>query len=207
VPDLRFSVEGVEPAPRGATPHLVFRLRVENASDELVHGALVRCQLRIDPGRRAYGEREQARLADVFGSPERWGETLRPLLWTHATLTLPAFEGEVHVELPVPCPVDWNAAATKIFAALESGELPLELHFGGTVFFAAPSGMLQVAPIPLDRSASTRLPVATWRELVELHYPNQALLQLRRDVFDRLHDYKVRRGMPTFEQALESLLP
>jgi len=30
---------------------------------------------------------------------------------------------------------------------------------------------------------------------------------VRRDVFDRLHRYKMQRGIPTWEQTLESVLP
>ena len=37
-------------------------------------------------------------------------------------------------------------------------------------------------------------------------YPNTAWLNLRKDVFDRLLAYKSRRGLPTWEQAVESLL-
>ena len=36
---------------------------------------------------------------------------------------------------------------------------------------------------------------------------NSAWLCLRRDVFERLYRYKVRRGIPTFEQALERVVP
>ena len=41
---------------------------------------------------------------------------------------------------------------------------------------------------------------------MELYYPNSAWLCLRKDVFDRLYRYKSRRGLPTWEQALECLL-
>jgi len=39
-----------------------------------------------------------------------------------------------------------------------------------------------------------------------MYYPNIAWLCLRRDVFDRLYQYKMRRGIPTWEQAVESLI-
>jgi hypothetical protein len=41
---------------------------------------------------------------------------------------------------------------------------------------------------------------------MDVHYPNSAWLSLRRDIFDRLYQYKMRRGIPTWEQALEELL-
>jgi len=40
---------------------------------------------------------------------------------------------------------------------------------------------------------------------MDIYYPNSAWLCLRRDIFDRLYQYKVRNGIPTLEQALESL--
>lgn len=43
--------------------------------------------------------------------------------------------------------------------------------------------------------------------MMDAHYPNLAWLCLRRDVFDRLYRYKMESGAPTWEQALERLLP
>jgi len=42
--------------------------------------------------------------------------------------------------------------------------------------------------------------------MMDTYYPNSAWLCLRRDVFERLQEYKVRHGIPTWEQALESML-
>jgi hypothetical protein len=41
---------------------------------------------------------------------------------------------------------------------------------------------------------------------MERYFPNSAWLRLRKDAFDRLYDYKVSRGFPTWEAAVESLL-
>jgi hypothetical protein len=43
--------------------------------------------------------------------------------------------------------------------------------------------------------------------MMEHYYPNSAWLSLRRDVFDRLQQYKISHSIPTFEQVLERLLP
>ena len=67
--------------------------------------------------------------------------------------------------------------------------------------------MLQVAPISWEKEARFSLPVKVWREMMDAYYPNTAWLNLRRDVFDRLYQYKMQQGMPTWEQALESVLP
>jgi hypothetical protein len=63
-----------------------------------------------------------------------------------------------------------------------------------------------VERVPWSQEASFSLPVATWRRVVELYYPNTAWLCLRKDVFDRLAAYKARATLPTWEAALESLL-
>ena len=65
---------------------------------------------------------------------------------------------------------------------------------------------LQVAPISWSKEARFRLPVQTWRDMMDTYYPNSAWLCLRRDVFERLYQYKMRHGIPTWEEALESIL-
>ena len=210
--DLDFSVEGAEPERVAAAPLMLFKLGVrerlrpgEEATP--VHAVALTCQLRIEPARRRYGAREQERLLDLFGTPERWGQTLKPLLWTHATAVARPFTGSTVVDLPVPCSYDFSLSATKYFDALEGGEIPLCLLFSGTIFYEAGERGLQVAPVPWHKEAYFRLPASAWRALMELYYPNSAWLCLRKDVFDRLGEYKSRRGLPTLEKALEELLP
>lgn len=208
MPDLNFQVEGAEAVAHAAAPLLSFKLRVTNAEpDEPIHTITLRCQIQIEATRRRYNEREQERLLDLFGEPERWGQTLRTMLWTHASVVVTPFHGSALVELPVACTFDFNVAATKYFAGLENGEVPLALLFSGTVFYEAADGALQVSQISWEKEAKYGLPVSVWREMMNFYYPNSAWLSLRRDVFDRLSRYKMQRGIPTWEQALESLLP
>lgn len=208
MPDLSFAVENAEAVPYAAAPLLAFKLRVSNRyAEEPIHTIALRCQIMIDPARRRYQSEDQERLRDLFGEPERWGQTVRPMLWTHASLVVTAFTGSEVVDLPVPCTFDFNVAATKYFAGLTEGEVPLNLLFSGTVFYANEEGALQVTQIPWDKEARYHLPVQVWQKMMELYYPNSAWLSLRKDVFDRLYRYKVRRGIPTWEQALESILP
>jgi Family of unknown function (DUF6084) len=42
--------------------------------------------------------------------------------------------------------------------------------------------------------------------MMEHYFPNSAWIRLRKDAFDRLYDYKARRGLPTWEAAVEALL-
>ncbi len=207
MPDLDFQVEGVEAVAHAAAPLLSFKLRVTNADpDEQIHTVALRCQIQIEATRRRYNEREQAHLLDLFGEPERWGQTLRTMLWTHASVILTPFQGSMLCELPVACTFDFNVAATKYFAGLEDGEVPLCLLFSGTIFYAATDGALQVSPISWEKEAKFMLPVRVWQEMMNFYYPNSVWLSLRRDVFDRLHEYKMRHGLPSWEQTLDSLL-
>jgi hypothetical protein len=207
VPDLNFQVEGAEAVTHAAAPLLSFKLRVKNADPlEPIQTVALRCQIQIEATRRRYNQREQERLRDLFGEPERWGQTLRTTLWTHASAVVKPFEASTLMELHVPCTFDFNVAATKYFAGLEDGEISLLLLFSGTVFYETPDGALQVTQISWEKEARYRLPVRVWQEMMDFYYPNSAWLSLRRDVFDRLYQYKMRRGIPTWEQALESLL-
>jgi Family of unknown function (DUF6084) len=207
MPDLNFKVEGAQAVPYGASPLLAFNLRVTNAGPEpAIHTVVLRAQIQIDVTRRHYAPEEQAKLQDLFGEPDRWAKTLRSLLWTHANVVVPGFAKETVLEMQVPCTFDFNVAATKYFHGLSDGDLPLNFLFSGTVFYADDNEHLQVAPISWEKEAKFKLPLKTWKDLIDQYYPNSAWLYLRRDVFDRLYQYKVRHGIPTWEQLIERVL-
>jgi len=207
MPDLDFALTGAEAVADAAAPTLAFQLRITNRSSEPIHNVWLRCQLRIESPKRRYAEDESARLVDLFGETSRWGQTLRSLLWTNTDMVVGPFEHVTDVALPVTCTYDFNIAVAKYFDALEGGEAPLLFLFSGTVFHANDEGALQIAQIPWTRECAFRLPVRIWKDMMALYYPNTAWLCLRKDVFDRLHDHKMRHGIPTWEQALESILP
>ena len=207
MPDLKFEIERASVASFSAAPQIVFRLHVANSNlAETIHTVALRCQIQMEVTRRRYSPEEQQKLRDLFGEPERWSQTLRNLLWTHATVNIPQFQGETHAELPVPCTFDFNVGATKYFYGLSDGDVPLCFMFSGTVFYSQNNLPMQVAPISWNSEARFHLPISIWREMMDTYYPASAWLCLRRDVFDRLYDYKVRHGIPTWEEALEAIL-
>jgi hypothetical protein len=205
LPDLRFQVEDAAATPNAAAPQLSFKVRITDSEAEPVHSIALRAQVQIEPVRRRYSAAEQEHLKELFGEPERWSQTLHPLLWTNANVSVPGFTGNTLIEVPVACTFDFNVAITKYIYGLENGELPTSLLFSGTVFYAGQAG-LQVAQIPWDREASYRLPVRVWKEMMDLYYPDTAWMCLRRDVFERLYEFKARYGIPTWEQTLERML-
>jgi hypothetical protein len=208
MPKLSFKIEEAVVVPFSVAPTLAFRLRINNAlPEETIHTVALRCQIQLDVTRRRYTMREQNRMRDLFGEPDRWSQTLRSLLWTHANVVVPSFKGTTTADLPVPCTFDFNVAATKYFEGLTEGEIPLHLMFSGTVFYADTNDVLQVVPISWDQEARFKLSVQLWREMMDSYYPNSVWLNLRRDVFERLYQYKTQHGIPTWEQALEKILP
>ena len=206
MPDLRFIIEGAEAAQHSATPLLVFKLAIQNTTRETIQTIVLRAQIQIEATRRKYDFTEQARLKDLFGEAHRWGSTLRGLLWTHATVVVTRFDRETYVDIPVHCTFDLNVAATKYFHGLSHGDLPLCFQFSGTVFYEGREGRLQVAPISWDQEAKYRLPVSIWKDLMDSHYPNSAWLSLRKDTFEKLYQFKVREGIPTWEEVFDRVL-
>jgi hypothetical protein len=212
MPELHFQIEGAEAVPHAATPLIALKLRITNfPATETIHAISLRCQVQIEPAKRRYVPKEQEKLLDLFGTPERWARTVKPLLWMNTSVAVPRFTGELLVDLELPCTFDFNVAATKYFHALDSGDIPVAVMFSGTLFYEGPmdgqnAGALQISQIPWDRESSYRLPVAVWKEMMEMHYPNSAWLCLRRDAFEQLYNYKVRHGLPTWEQAIAKAL-
>jgi hypothetical protein len=206
MPDLDFGVEGAEVLEFAAVPSLLFKLRIENLEVEPIRSVALNTQIRIAATQRHYDTAEQERLLELFGEPSRWKDTLRSLLWTHTVLQVPLFSGSTVVDMPVPCTYDLEVVWAKYFYALEDGEVPLEFLFSGSVFYAGEGGLLQVERISWEKEAEFRLPVRLWKEMMEHYFPNSAWIRLRRDAFDQLYDYKVRKGFPTWESAVEALL-
>jgi hypothetical protein len=204
LPELQFAVDDAQPVRYAAAPTVGFTLRV--SSDRPVRSLALNVQIRIAPARRRYSDRDRERLVELFGPPERWGETLRTFRWDQQTTLVAPFETTTSIELMVPCTYDLELASAKYFYALDDGEVPLEFLFSGTIFFTGERGALQTAQIPWEAEAAYRMPARVWREAMELHFPGSAWLRVRGDVFDRLVAYKSRHALPTWEATLDALL-
>jgi len=183
----------------------MLRLRVSEAAGNEVHALVLRCQIRIEPQRRRYSVEEEERLYELFGETPRWGDTLRPFLWSHVSAALGCFSGSTELDLPVGCTYDFEVTAAKYLHALAGGEVPLLLLFSGTAFTQG-SGGFAAEPVGWDREASYRMPVAVWRDLMDQYFPNSGWLRLGRGTLDALQQFKASRALPTWDQALTQLL-
>ncbi|MBC5824803.1 MAG: hypothetical protein GIW99_06885 [Candidatus Eremiobacteraeota bacterium] len=202
---LAFEITGVRAERYAVVPLLTFRLRITDFDDQPVNAIALRAQIRIETTRRHYTGVEHERLEDLFGIPQRWGETLRSLLWTHVSAMVPRFCGSIEVDLPVPCTYDFDVAASKYLNALDDGDVPLLMLFSGTVFNEGQNGFA-VAQIPWELEASYRMPARVWRDVMDFHFPNTAWIRLRKDTFDELCLFKTSRTLTTWDDALAALL-
>ena len=202
---LAFTVLDCRVEPYAIVPTLVFRLQIAENTGEQIHAIALRCQIQMEPRRRHYSPGEENQLLELFGAPDRWSDTLRTLLWTHVSLMVPGFQGTTVIDVPITCTYDFEVVAAKYLESLEDGEVPLLFLFSGTIFARGQLGF-NVEQVPWDKEATYRLPVRQWREVMDRYFPASAWIRLRRESFDALYRFKGRHALPTWDDAVETLL-
>jgi hypothetical protein len=188
-----------------ASPQLTATLQVEESSGAIVHAMALRCQLMIEPQRRTYDAAETATVADVFGGRERWTQTLKPFLWTHAATVTRGFTGGLTIALPIACTYDVEVVGSKYLHALTDGEVPLLFLFSGTIFSRGETGFT-VEHIPWNLEARHRMPVTVWQGLIDAFFPNSGYIRLDRDTVNALLRVKAVRGLTSWDSVIASLL-
>lgn len=208
-PELQITCEDVVADRYAAAPTVVLRLRVRELTGVAVHAIALRCQVRIEPLRRTYGDAEAARVVDLFGDRSRWGSTMHALQLDFVDRVVPGLPGptggETTVELPLPLSYDVEVAAHKYLTALGEGEIPLLLLFSGQILGAGPAGVT-VQPIGWHTETRARLPVAVWREAMDACFPGQAWLRVSRETYDRLAERRSELGLPGWDALFSTLL-
>lgn len=205
MPDLVFDCIDAAADQFAALPSITLQLRITETSGERVEAIALRCQIRIEPQLRRYSAGEADGLRDLFGDPDRWADTVKPIQFATVTTMVPGFRGATTHELPLPFPYDLEVAATKYFSALADGVIPLLLLFSGTVF-GLRERRLSVHQLPWSKESSFPLPVSVWRAAVDLHYPDSAWFLVRRETMAALRKFKTRNALPTWDAALAALL-
>ena len=205
-PDPEFEIESAAPRESAATPTLSFSARVSDASGIEVYTMALSVLFTIEPGKRSYDETDRERLVELFGEPERWASTTGSFRWSQVDVLVPSFTGEGRFSIELPCTYDHEVAATKYFHGLSDGEVPLQLHFNGTVFYKGPDGRLQLMPLPWDRSIRWTMPLQTWRQMISHHYPQGTWVRVEETTLDRLTRAKSAGGWPTYEACIAGML-
>lgn len=203
--ELTFDCIEVRPLRFSAAPTLIFRLHIADVDRTAIHAIALRVQIRIEPQRRAYDDRESELLAGLFGEPSRWGQTLKPFQFASESVMVPSFVGACEVELPVRCTYDLEVTAGKYFHSLRDGVVPMALLFSGSVFAKGERGFW-VEQVPWRAEAAYRMPVTVWEDMMDLYFPASAWIRLHRETVDALLRYKARHAIPTWDAAMDSLL-
>ncbi|WP_420751001.1 DUF6084 family protein [Rhodococcus sp. O3] len=202
---LEFSVVDIAPEPYAAAPTLLAKLEIREGTGATVHALALRCQLRIEPRRRNYGPDEEAALTDLFGTRDRWGTTLAPFPWLHASTVVQGFEGACETTLPLACTYDFDVAASRYLHALGDGAVPLLALFSGTVFTRGTTGFA-AEQVPWDREARYDLPVQVWRDLMRAHFPDSGYARLTHATLAALARFKAERGLTDLDATITALL-
>jgi Family of unknown function (DUF6084) len=163
--ELVFDCIGARPGEQAVAPLLSLVLRVSETTGQRIDVIALRCQIRIEPAKRAYSAAEAEQLDDLFGDAARWAETLRPMQLATVGVDVPGFTGSTEIDLPILLSLDPQVGSTRYLAGLDSGDVPLLLLFSGTVF-ASSDGKASVEPVPWSKEASYQLPVQVWRDAI-----------------------------------------
>src|SRR5437763_5533390 len=115
------------------------------------------------------------------------------------------FTRTTKVDLPIACTYDFEVAAAKYMHSLDDGEIPIVAMFSGTAFGRSTAG-LNAFPISWSEEASYRLPVALWRDMMDLYFPGTGWLRLRRETLVALHRFKTDRALLSWDETFECLL-
>ncbi len=203
--NLSFSIADVFAEPYAAAPQLTARLRIEESSEQVIHAIALRAQVRIEPQRRRYSEDEESGLLDMFGTRNRWFDTLKPFMWMQCSTMVQGFRDITEVDLAMPSTYDFEVTWSKYLHALREEMIPVVFLFSGTVFTRGSNGF-GVEQVPWDREASYQIPVTVWKDMIHHYFPNTGWIRLSHDTLETLAHYKSVRGLTTWEATVESLL-
>ena len=193
------------------SPTLRFALRDRDAGGAPIRSVAAR---RADPDRRAPAPlrrgASRSGWSSCSASRERWGTTLRTLLWTRTTLVVPAVHGrDRRSTLDVPCTYDLEVAAAQLpRRAARTARCRSSSCSAARVFYAGADGRLQTARHLAGTSeAEYRLPVACGARRWTRYFPGSAWLRLAaRDASTGSRAYSAQHALPSWDATLDALL-
>lgn len=201
-----FAVLGVEIVEDAAAPTLRFKLGVSEPTEREIFTIALTAQINVEPARRTHDAATRERLVDLFGEPERWPATTHAFVWTTATTLVPSFTGAGMFMLPVLATFDLEVAAARYFYCLPDGEAPLAFHFSGSILLRGDDGRVQIVSVPWSCTTTWRMPIATWRAMMQRHYPGRSWVALQEDTVERLTAYRREHGLHSFDSCVERML-
>jgi hypothetical protein len=205
-PTPEFEITGVAAVDRAAAPTLRFTARLTDRSDREVFLAALTVLIELEPAKRRHDEETKERLAELFGPAESPGGITANIRWAQVDTYVPEFRGETTFAITVPCTYDLEVAAAKYLYGLADGEAPLRFHFNGQVLYSGEGDRLQIVRVPWECVARYRLPVATWRRMMDAHYPGGGWARLGTETLERLRARRTERGLTSLDATVAELL-
>ena len=101
-------------------------------------------------------------------------------------------------------PVEVTSA--KYLHGLPDGDVPLSMHFNGTVLYRGDHDRLQVVLVPWSSTTKWRMPLEVWRRAIAAHYPSGGWIRLSDDTLAALSAHKAEQGLHTLDDAVRGLL-
>nr|WP_240969200.1 DUF6084 family protein [Streptomyces sp. HNM0575] len=206
LPDLDFAVNGARAVRDAAVPTLAFRLAVSRTGGGRVRSVSLVTDVRIAVAHRGYERADRLVMARLFGQPEQWATSMRPLTWARVSTVVPAFDEQTETDLPVPCSRDMDLAVTSYFHGVRDGEVPLDFLFSGTVFHDGPDGRLRTAQISWSKDAAWRLPAELWHEATGRYDRGTSWLPLSSGTYGRLTAHRDRHALTGWDETVADLL-
>lgn len=206
IPDLSFAVTGIRALEHAAVPTMAFRLAVARTGGGPVRAVTLTTVVRIAVARRRYDDADRLVLAHLFGQPEQWAVSMRPLTWTQLTTIVPPFDDSTTVDLLVPCNRECELAVTSYFEAVRDGEVPLDFLFSGSVFHTDTEGRLRTSRICWTKESRYALPARLWHSLTGRYFGGTSWLRLSREAHDALGAYRARHALTDWDATVQALL-
>jgi hypothetical protein len=206
LPAPELTISGVEQEPHAAVPLLRFTGEVTDPSGREIYTIALSAQIHLDADRRAYSPDTRERLVDLFGEPERLPQTVGSMFLARVDTLVPSFQGTGPFALTVPFSGDVEIATTRYLASLRDGGIPITFHLNGSILYRGEADRLQVTLVPWSTTAKYRLPVTTWRELMERRYAGSGFVRLQADTLEALRRRRTELGLPTLDATIAEAL-
>ena len=187
VPSLDFDVTGVRPMEDMAVPTLAFRLRVRRSGGGPSVGQSQ--HRRADRGgETALRHRGPPGHRPLFGQPEQWATSMRPLTWARITsmsrLSTTARRRSIS---RCPAPRDAELAVTSYLRAVRAtGRCLLSSSSAAPSSTTAPTAGCAPPRSPGDKDATCRMTAGLWHEVLARYGAGTSWLPLSTDAHDAL---------------------
>jgi uncharacterized protein DUF6084 len=206
VPDLDFAVTGARAMTDAAVPTLAFRLALSRTGGGRVRSVSLNADVRIAVAHRRYEHADRLVMARLFGQPEQWATSMRPLTWARISTVVPPFDERTETDLQVPCSRDMELAVTSYFHGVRDGEIPLDFLFSGTVFHDGPDGRLRTAQISWAKDTTCRLPAGLWHEVTGRYDGGTSWLPLSPGTYGELTAHRDRHALTGWDETVGDLI-